>query len=163
MRRRLCPLLWLALPAAQAHAANDVPDWVKQAASAALPSYPAKVTNVTLLREEAVSVDADGHRVMRGRGVIKILQTGADKIEAYRPYDSKTGRIRDFQGWLIPPLGKPIPYGKNRGLDIAVAQGEVYDEYRVKADARPWSVFAWEVIEEERSIFTQDEYGFQQR
>ena len=64
MRRRLCPLFWLALPAALAHAANDVPDWVKQAASAALPSYPAKVTNVTLLREEAVTVDVDGHRVM---------------------------------------------------------------------------------------------------
>ena len=167
MRRRLCPLFWLALPAALAHAANDVPDWVKQAASATLPSYPAKVTNVTLLREEAVTVDVDGHRVMRERGVIRVLQAGADKIAAHRAYDSKTGRIRDFQGWLIPPLGKPIPYAKNRVLDIAVAQGEVYDEYRAKVlelgDARPGSVFAWEVIEEERSIFTQDEYGFQER
>ena len=167
MRRRLCPLLWLALAAALAHAANDVPDWVKQAASADLPSYPAKVTNVTLLREEAVTVDVDGHRVLRGRGVIKILETGADKIAAYRPYDRKTGRIRDFQGWLIPPLGKPIPYAKNRVLDIAAAEGEVYDEYRAKVlelgDARPGSVFAWEVIEEERSLFTQDEYRFQER
>lgn len=162
--QRLLPLL-LAVPLA--HAADPLPDWVRQAMAGSVPNYPAKVTSAVLFQEEAVTVDADGRRTMRERGAIKILQSSSDKIEAYRTYDTKSGRIRDFQGWLVPPSGKPVPYGKNRVLDIALSQDEVYDEYRAKVlecgNAAPGSVFAWEVTEEERTSFTQDAYSFQER
>jgi Domain of Unknown Function with PDB structure (DUF3857)/Transglutaminase-like superfamily len=144
-----------------------VPDWVKQAAAKTVPSYPAKVTAVVLFQEEAVTVEADGRRVMRERGAIKVLQPGDHDIEAYRTYNTKNGRIRDFQGWLLPPDGKPIPYAKNRILDVALSRDYVYDEARAKVlecgSARPGSIFAWEVTEEEKSVFTQDAYRFQQQ
>src|SRR5262249_20635679 len=73
--------------------------------------------------------------------------------------------IRDFQGWLLPPAGKPSAYPKNRILDVALSQDYVYDEARMKVleagDAPAGSVFAWEVVEEEKTIFTQDMHEFQ--
>ena len=147
--------------------AADAPDWVKQLASAPVPGYPPKVNSVVLFQEEAVTVDADGRRVMRERGAIKILQRSEEKIEAYRTYNAKNGRIRDFQGWLIPPSGKAVPYGKNSILDRAISVDDVYNEVRAKVlecgSAVPDSIFAWEVTEEEKSVFTQVAYGFQER
>lgn len=148
-------------------AADEVPDWARQAAASTVPSYPAKVENVTLLREETVTIDAEGHHLMRERGVVKVIQPGGEKIEAVRYYDAKTGRISNFQGWMIPPSGKPAAYAKNRILDVAASRDNVYDEYRAKVlecgCPAPGSVFAWEVTEEEKTIFTQDSFGFQSR
>jgi len=167
MRTTLSRLLFFALAGLFLRAAEDTPDWAKQAAAMATPSYPAKVTSVVLFHEEAVTVDPDGRRVMRERGAVKILQASGEKIEAFRTYNTKNGRIRDFQGWLFPPVGKPIVYAKNRVVDIALSQEYVYDEARAKVlecgSAAPGSVFAWEVTEEVRSVFTQDAYQFQSR
>ena len=122
---------------------------------------------VTLLHEESVSIDPDGHRVMRERGAVRILQTSSDTIEAYRTYDTKTGRIRDFQGWLISPSGSATAFAKNRILDVALSRDYVYDETRAKVlecgAAAPGSVFAWEIVEEDRSVMVQDEFRFQSR
>jgi Domain of Unknown Function with PDB structure (DUF3857)/Transglutaminase-like superfamily len=157
----------LLVVAPLAKAADAIPSWVLQSASLVVPSYPAKVDSVVLLNEETVTVDATGKRVMRERGVVKVVQSGGEKLEATRFYNSKSGRIRDFQGWLIPPGGKPTPYAKNRIVDVAANQGEVYDEYRARmlecGCPTPGSVFAWEITEEETNIFTQDSFRFQHR
>ena len=95
------------------------------------------------------------------------MPPGGDAVRSYRTYNVKNGRIRDFQGWLIPPGGKAIPYAKNRILDVALSRDYVYDEARAKVlecgAAAPGSVFAWEVTEEEKTVFTQDRYSFQGR
>lgn len=167
MRVAFSGVLLLAFTASTLSAAEDAPSWVRDAAAQTVPDYPSKVTSVVLLQEETVTVDADGRRVMRERGAIKILQPGGEAIRSYRPYNVKNGRIRDFQGWLIPPGGKAIPYAKNRILDVALSRDYVYDEARAKVlecgAAAPGSVFAWEVIEEEKTVFTQDRYSFQGR
>jgi hypothetical protein len=165
MRIIFTQLLFLSLTGGIAPAADQLPDWLRQAAAQTVPAYPAKVDSVVLFQEEAVTVDADGRRVMRERGAIKILQPNSQKIEAYRTYNTRNGRIRDFQGWLIPPSGKPVPYSKNRIVDVALSQDYVYDEARAKVlecgTAAPGSVFAWEVTEEVKTVFTQDSYHFQ--
>ena len=95
------------------------------------------------------------------------LRTGSlrERISAYRTYNVKDGRIRDFQGWLIPPSGKLVPFAKNRILDQALSQGYTYDEARAKVldfgAAPPGSVFVWEITEEEKTVFTQDTFAFQ--
>jgi Domain of Unknown Function with PDB structure (DUF3857) len=150
-----------------APAADAIPEWVKQTAMVQPPEYPAQVTSVVLFQEEAVSVDPEGRRVMRERGAIEVLQPGGESIEAYRTYNTKNGRIRDFQAWLLPPSGKSASYPKTRVLDIALSRDYVYDEARAKTleagSLAPGSVFAWEITEEERTIFTQDQYLFQGR
>jgi hypothetical protein len=164
-RSVLLPLILFA--AGLARAADPIPDWVTQQAAAKVPSYPAKVTTVTLLEEEVVTVDPDGRRVMRERGAIRVLQPGGEMPEAYRTYNTKNGRIRDFAGWLVPPSGKPVPYAKNSILDVALSRDYVYDEARAKVlecgPALPGSTFVWEVTEEEKSVFTQDGFRFQSR
>jgi transglutaminase-like putative cysteine protease len=145
-------------------AADDVPQWVRQAAAVAVPTYPAKVSSVVLFQEEAVTVDVDGRRVMRERGAVRIL-AGSEKLEAYRTYNTRSGRIRDFQGWMIPPTGKSLTYPKNRVIDVAISEN--WEEERAKlleaGSNVPGSVFAWEVTEEEKTIFTQYPYRFQGR
>ena len=167
MRALTTFFLSLVLACGWARAAEDVPDWVRQAAASAIPTYSPKVTSVVLLRDESVTVDSDGRWMMRERGAVKILQPSDETVEAFRTYNTKNGRIRDFQGWLIPPSGKPIPYAKNRVLDVALSRDYVYDEARAKVlqcgTAAPGSVFAWEVTEEEKTVFTQDAYAFQGR
>ena len=145
----------------------DVPDWVRQAAAQTVPQYPAKVFAVSLLQEESVTVDPDGRRVMRERGVVKILQKSTDEIRAYRSYNSKTGRIRDFRGWLLPVTGAAVAVGKEKVADIALSSDSMYDEGRAKmmspgAGLPPGSVFAYEVTEEEKTVFTQYSYAFQE-
>jgi transglutaminase-like putative cysteine protease len=161
---RCAILLLMAFPAI-APAAEDVPEWVRSAAAQSTPRYPVKVTSAVLVREESLTVEADGKRVMRERQVVRVLQRGSDPVRAMRYYNTKNGRIRDFQGYLIPASGKPVVYGKDRILDVAVSTDYVYDEARVKVLdfglAAPGSVIAWEITAEEKSIFTQDAYDFQ--
>jgi Domain of Unknown Function with PDB structure (DUF3857)/Transglutaminase-like superfamily len=159
--------IFLFVAGGPVRAADAVPDWIREAVAHPVPQYPVKVTFVKLFQEEVVDVDAGGKEVMRERGAIKILQPGGESIRAYRTYDTKNGRIRDFQGWLVPPSGKPVPYAKNRIVDVALVRENAYDEARVKVldcgSAAPGSVFAWEITEEEKTLFTQDAYEFQGR
>jgi hypothetical protein len=166
MRRFIAPLLLMMSMGTVVRAANDPPDWVREAAGRRTPDYGVKVTSAVLLQEESVTVEPDGKRVMRERGVVKFLQSGRDSIRATRSYNSKSGRIRDFQGWFIPPSGKATAFSKDRIVDVAITEG-LYEELRMKVldpgGTPPGSVFAWEVVEEEKSVFTQYQYEFQRR
>ncbi len=159
-------ILCLALALGPILSAADVPDWLQQAATQTVPTYPAKVGRVVLLREEVLTVEPDGRRVMRHREAVKIVQRGAGAPVGRRDYNAKAGRIRDFQAWLLPPLGKPTIYNKNQIVDIsAVSRDYVYDEYRAKVvdfgSPPAGTVVAWEVTEEEKTVFTQDSHAFQ--
>src|SRR5690348_6472566 len=127
MRFLTTALVLISIFSGAAHAANDPPDWIKAATGLKTPEYGVKVSAVTLLQEESVTVDADGTRMMRERGVVKILQPGGERLSARRAYNSKSGRIRDFQGWLIAPSGKSTVYAKDRIVDVAVTDG-LYEE-----------------------------------
>ena len=161
----LAALLTLTAGLLSAAGTDEAPEWVRQAAASVIPSYPAKVSSVVLLADESVVVDVDGRRVMRERGAVKILQRGNQDLRAYRTYNVKSGKIRSFQGWLISPSGKSTAYGLNSVLDVALSTGSTYDEDRAKmlecGAAAAGSVFAWEVVEEEKTVFTQYYYHFQ--
>src|SRR5882724_1390388 len=149
--------------------AKDIPAWVRQAGQQQTKSdYPAKVTTLTLLREERLSVDPDGKRVMTERRATKILRSSPRAPIAWREYNTKAGKIRDFHAWLLLPSGKEIEYGKDRILDVSMTNDKTpYDEERAKMiecdkDAPPGSVFAYEAVEEESTIFTTHPYFFQE-
>ena len=156
------------LVAAALYGAEDMPEWARQAAAQPLPAYSAKVYSAVLLQEENDTVDSDGRRTMRERGVIKVLQKSTKSIEASRTYNTKTGKIRDFRAWLLPPTGSSIFLGKDKVIDVALSPEYTYDEARAKlissgSNLAPGSVFAYEVTEEEKSVFVQDSYAFQDR
>ena len=153
MRRTLVFLLAVA---SALLAKESAPAWVHDAAAIAPKAeYPAKVGSVVLLHEEHLTVAPDGKWSATERGAIKILQPGRHNISAWRAYNTKTGRIRDFRGWLILPSGKEIDYQKNSILDEALSTEYTYDEARAKRldcdpDAPPGSVFAYEVTRRRR-------------
>jgi hypothetical protein len=148
-------------------AKESAPAWIQDAA-AITPGMelPVKVASVVLLHKEHLVVAADGKWSTTERGAIKILQPGHHAISAWRAYNTKTGRIRDFRGWLILPSGKEIDYQKNSILDEALSAEYTYDEARAKRldcdpEAPPGSVFAYEVTQEEDTVFTTYPYSFQ--
>lgn len=148
--------------------ARDLPQWVLDAArQPAGTEYPAKVSHAVLFQEEHLTVDTAGKRVMRERAAIRILQPSRGKLMAYRSYNTKTGRIRDFRGWILYPSQREVELPKNRILDIALAENYTYDEARAKViecdpDAPVGSVFAYDVTEEEDTVFTTYQYRFQE-
>ncbi|MGD0299959.1 MAG: DUF3857 domain-containing protein [Bryobacteraceae bacterium] len=149
--------------------AKDIPAWVREAAAQPVKSdYPAKVTKVSILQEERLAVDPDGKRVMTERSATRILRASPRAPVALREYNTKAGRIRDFRAWLLLPSGKEIEYAKDRVLDIALTNDKTpYDEERAKviecdSAPPPGSTFAYEVTEEESTIFTTHPYLFQE-
>jgi transglutaminase-like putative cysteine protease len=166
VRLLFCAALFNVMFSAALSGADDFPDWARQAASQTAPTYPPKVFAVVLLHEESVALEPDGRRTLRERGVIKIVQKSAETVRAYRSYDTKSGRIRDFRGWLLPVSGAAKPLGKDAVADIALSGDNTYDEGRARVmspgtSLPPGTVFAYEVTQEEKSVFTQDMYDFQ--
>ena len=155
-------LLLLAAPFA---GAADIPQWVRDAAAQKPPAYPPKVTMVVLLDDEQLTVEPDGRRTVRERGAIRFLQDRHNEASAYRTYDRKADRIRDFQAWLVTSDGSATAYGKNDIVDQVVDASNTYDDLRARrvdcTNAPRDSVFAWEIVKEEKSVFTQDEFAFQ--
>ena len=165
MRLPLCLVLCAAF-AVSAWGAESVPQWVTDAASAPAGAYPAKALCVVLFSEETLTVDADGRRVIRERGVWKVLHRGAN-LDTGRSYDTKDGRIRLIHGWFLPPDGKPRPLGKESVIDISLAGGATnYYDQRAKTltgprDAEAGSIFAYEIEEERKTVFAQSSFWFQ--
>lgn len=160
-------VLW-AVAAAALFAADEMPQWAREAAARTAPSYPAKTPAVVLFQEETLTVDAEGRRVMTERAVIRKLTAGRMDLRASRAFNVKTGRIRDIRAWALSPAGKETRYGKDRVLEGALDSGSVYDEARLKSiaagdDWQTGGVFAYEIVEEEKTVFTQYPYSFQSR
>jgi hypothetical protein len=148
--------------------AKELPQWMLDAAhQSAKADYPVKLGFVALFHEEQLTVDSAGKRTMRERGVIRVLHSGSVKAAAVRAYNTKTGHIRDFRGWMLYASGRGFELPKNRILDIALSENYTYDEGRAKviecdADAPAGTVFAYEVTEEEDTIFTTYQHVFQE-
>lgn len=139
-----------------------MPEWVREAASHSAPEYPPRVSTVTLLREENVTIEPDGRVVTRDRRAMRVLQHERQGLRAVVEYNPRGGKVREFQGWVLPPSGKAISLGKNAAADVSLATSYEYDEGRARvldagSNLDPGSVFAWEAVSEEKTIFAQYE------
>jgi transglutaminase-like putative cysteine protease len=149
--------------------ADDAPGWLRQVASANAASYGKDVSAVVLWNESKVTVDDDGKVTTVDLYAVRILtREGRDEAVAKRVYNTDSGKVRDMRAWLIPPAGEVKKYGKDQVIDVAIADNDVYNEARAKlivasADAEPGAVFGYEVTSEERSVFTQLSWSFQDR
>jgi hypothetical protein len=166
----LCFAILLAGMAAPAFAAgDDVPAWLRQAASASTPPYGKNVPAVVLLNEQLVTVGDDGRVTTVTSYAVRILsREGREAATAREVYNTGTGKVREMHAWLLRPSGEVKKYGKDEVMDIAGAPDDVYNEVRFKAiiaerDADAGTVFGYQATSEDRSIFTQFEWNFQDR
>ena len=160
----------LLSPSASARAAvgDDAPAWLKQAATATAPTYDKRVKAVVLLKDVNASVSADGRVVTTTTYAVRILaREGRGEARAAEPYLTASGKVRELHAWLIRPTGEVKSYGKDETLDIALNPDDVYNEYRLRlisaADdvSGPGTIFGYQSVVEERTIFSQDAFHFQ--
>ncbi len=159
----MASILW----ASSAGAADDAPPWLRQAAASATPGYRASVKAVVLLDEARVLVEEGGKITTTRRRAVRILtREGREEASGRVVYQTGTGKVKGMRGWMIWPAGGARTYGKDRVLDLEVAPNDVYNEVRAQVivasdEAGPAVVFGYETVLEDKSVFTQFEWEFQ--
>ena len=83
-------------------------------------------------------------------------------------YLTQSSKINELRAWLIRPNGSVKKYGEGETADRIVDPNDIYNEYRVKHidasnDAEAGAVFGYQATSEERPLFYQDIWHFQDR
>ena len=160
-------LLLVALPAKASVAGDEAPVWVQQAAALKVPPYEKDVSAVVLVNERIVTIDSDGRITETLNYAVRVLQReGREYANGHVVYATDGGKVKELRGWLMRPGAETKRYGKDETVDIAGALNDVYNEYRVRTisasdNADVGSVFAYTYTREERSVFSQDDWSFQ--
>lgn len=147
--------------------ADPPPSWMRQAASASVPNYEKNVQAVVLHNEQQLSLSSDGKLVTTENRAVKILtREGRREAIADVIYLVSAGKVRELSAWLIRPDGTIKEYDKKSIIDRISDPDDVYDEYRVKYidgrdDVDVGAVFGYTIISEDRPIFFQDRFFFQ--
>ncbi len=165
----VCFIVLLAAAPAVAAAGDEAPAWLKEAAAAQVPSYDKDVPAVVLRSEQTVTVSNDGKTTTATLFAIRILtREGRDFARAVEVYLTKSGKVREMTAWIIRPNGFVKKYGKDQTVDAISDPNDIYDEYRVRIidaadDADSGVVFGYEATSEDRPLFNQDRWRFQNR
>jgi hypothetical protein len=170
MLLRFIGSLFIAILAVVPALAGDaVPDWLQQVASVPIPVYKTDVPAVVLLREQRVVVGQDGRVTTTTNCAIRILiGEGREYARGSEIYNTDSGKVREIKAWMIRPSGQVKHYGKDDIIDAVEDPDDVYNESRFKLidgsrDADTGAVFGYQTTTEERSIFTQNVWSFQDR
>jgi hypothetical protein len=160
-------LLFVFVPANAAGTGDDTPGWVQQAAAMKIPTYDKDVPAVVLVNEKTTSIDADGRITEVLNYAVRILQReGREYAGGHVIYHTDGGKVKELRAWLVRPNNQTKRYGNDDTVDVAGAINDVYNEYRVRSisatnDADVGTVFAYSYSREERSVFSQDDWDFQ--
>ncbi len=167
MLKRLITCLGMTLLMSAAAFADEPPHWLKEAASTKLPSYGKEVSAVVLHYESRKTVGDDGKIVTTTWWAVKILsREGRGHARASESYNTGSGKIKEMRAWLIRPAGEVKAYGKKETVDLAEVDNDVYNDSRQKVisaadDADAGCVFGYEIVTEEREVFSQFIWYFQ--
>jgi hypothetical protein len=146
---------------------DEAPAWLRQAASAAVPAYGKDVHAVILHDESRKTVEEDGRITTYTYYALRILtREGRRFAEAREGYYTGSGKVKEMRAWLIRPSGEVRAYGKKEVIDSALVDNDVYNEVRQKTisaeeETDAGCVFGYEIITEEREVFSQFVWYFQ--
>ena len=151
-------------------AAKKPPSWLTELASSQIPEYDSKVGAVVLLNEQTVTVEPDGKVTTSVRKAIKVLtREGRREARGGVIYRRDSGKVRRLRAWTLYASGASKTHRKKDIVDVSLVEDDVYDVYdesrqssiRGMADADTGSVFGYESVLEDRSVFTQFSFSFQ--
>lgn len=152
-----------------ARAGDSVPTWLSQAQAARVPTYDKDVPAVVLYDERVSNLSSDGQLTTTNTFAVRILnREGKSFARASEIYLQSSSKVRDFKAWLIRPNGAIKFYDKDSIVDLIADQDDVYNEYRVKTinasdEADAGAIFGYQSVVEERPLFTQEIWSFQDR
>ena len=147
--------------------ADDPPQWLRTAASQAVPSYAKDVPGVVMHSEQQVTLTSDGKLVTVENYAVKLLNREGRRLAmASAFYLVSSGKVRDMDAWLIRADGTVKTYDKKVMLDIIADSDDVYNEGRLKVidgsdDIDIGQVFGYSVTSEDIPLFYQDTWSFQ--
>jgi Domain of Unknown Function with PDB structure (DUF3857)/Transglutaminase-like superfamily len=159
---------FLALSAMPAIAGEQAPAWLKQAAQIETSTYDNKVMAVVLVDEGVYTVSEDGRVTTTASYAIRLLRHEARESAIGRVvYLPDTAKVKELNAWLIRTDGSVKRYGKEQAVDELGSPNDVYNEVRVRSvsaqdDADTGMVFGFSYTTEDRSIFSQDKWFFQE-
>jgi hypothetical protein len=148
--------------------AENAPDWMLQASAVPLPDYDKKAAHVVMHDELRIAADAKGRITKTRTTVLKILRDEArGNARADVIYKTDTDKVEKFQAWLIRADGEVKKYDKDDIIDTALVSNDVYNDVRMKVisasdQAEEGAVFGYQVVLEEKSVFSQYEWFFQE-
>ncbi len=166
MRAKILLSLLTLLTCIPTFAGDEVPAWLRQAASISVPTYDKEVSAVTLHDEARVTVDETGKVVTVTTHAVRILsRDGRGEAFARTIYNTDSEKVKEMRAWMLRPTGQVIKYGKDQTIDGVVNDNDVYDEARRrmisgKDDAEPGAVFGYEIVVESKDIFAYFPWGF---
>jgi len=149
--------------------ADEAPSWLQQAATIKVPAYDKEIPAVVLRTEENIVLNNDGRLLTTTTYAVRILsREGRSYADAVELYLTQSGKINEMHAWLIRSNGVVKKYGKDETADRISDPNDIYNEYRVKEidasnDAEAGAVFGYEATSEERPLFNQDIWRFQDR
>ncbi|HXM42453.1 MAG TPA: transglutaminase family protein [Bryobacteraceae bacterium] len=152
-----------------AGASEEAPDWLREAFTRKVPAYEAKVPGVVLLRETSTSVDETGRLVTSTREALRVLsREGRADAYASQIYETGNSKVRDMKAWMLAPSGELLKLPKEANYDKAYTTNNAYDDIRVRgidgrSKADPGSVFGFEIVTQDRALFSQFEWDLQNR
>lgn len=148
---------------------DEAPAWLKQLSTVSTPTYEKDVPAVVLLDEQTTTLDSDGKLTITLTYAIKVLiREGKELAVARAVYLTNSSKVKEIKGWLIRQDGFVKKYEKDKVLDLISDPDDVYNETRYKLidatnEADTGSVFGYQIVTEERPLFTQDIWAFQGR
>ncbi|MDQ4122728.1 MAG: DUF3857 domain-containing protein [Acidobacteriota bacterium] len=148
---------------------DSAPAWLSQSAAARVPAYDKDVPAVVLYDERIVNLSSDGQLTITSNFAVRMLnREGKVFAKAAEVYLQSSSKVRDLKAWLIRPNGSIKYFDKDTIVDVISDPDDVYNEYRVKTinatdEADAGVVFGYQSVVEERPLFTQDIWAFQER
>jgi hypothetical protein len=158
-----CILLWVP----RAAAAGDAPPWMHALVNAPLPSYDEKTDAVLLYSETSVTIISSEKMRTQVREAYKILRpNGRNHGTVEVPFDGQS-KIDSLHGWCIPAQGKDYEVKEKDAIESAYMPNFVLaSDAKVKILQIPapdvGNIVGYEYETEERPIFLQDIWGFQE-
>ena len=144
---------------------DDVPRWLADAARQPSPASAKDAPAVVLFKAEDVTIESGGKIITTEHYALRILKReGIEEAHVVKSYHSDTGKVRDMRAWVINgDEGRRL--GKERVADIGAGDG-LFEQERARnidgtKDCTQGSVFGYESVVEEKSVFTQLDFEFQ--
>ncbi|NOT59562.1 MAG: DUF3857 and transglutaminase domain-containing protein [Acidobacteria bacterium] len=140
---------------------------MKQAAATPPATYPQEAKAVVLHKEQRITVEEDGRITETTFRAVRILsREGRREAHALVGYNTESGKVKELKAWLIRSTGEVKAYGKQQTMEIAEVDNDIYNEHKVRVieaadDAEAGSVFGFESVSEERTVFSQQAFSFQ--
>jgi hypothetical protein len=140
------------------------PQWFRDAAHTALPTYEASTEAVVLLDEQVTTVSDSGEVKTTYRVVKKILTAhGRDEGKVVIHFDSET-KLSNLHAWSQPTQGAEYELKEKDALETQAYSEELYSDMRTKIlslPAEPGSIIGYEYEKKGRPRVYMDAWSYQ--